>query len=62
MALKKACKNCKRLYTGPNCPNCKGNQSTDNWKGRVIVLDAKQSEIARKIDIAQEGEYCIKMS
>ncbi len=62
MALKKACKNCKMLYAGSNCPNCKSNQSTDNWKGRIIILDAKQSEIAKKIGTTSEGEYCIKMS
>jgi len=59
--MKKVCKNCKLFVKGPECPICKGNQMTDNWQGRLYILDADKSEIAKKIDIKQKGEYAIKV-
>ena len=45
---------------GSNCPICKGNEFTDNWKGRIHVLDSNKSEIAKKLGIKVKGEYAIK--
>jgi DNA-directed RNA polymerase subunit E" len=59
---KKACKKCKVFVEGDECPFCKGNQFVTNWKGRLHVLDANKSEIAKKIDIKVKGEYAIKVS
>lgn len=57
---KKVCKNCKLFVEGPECPICKGNQFVTNWKGRIAVLDAERSEIAKKIGLKVKGEYAIK--
>ena len=57
---KKVCKRCKMFTDGSECPNCKGNQFTTNWKGRLFIVDAKQSNIAKKIGVETEGEYAIK--
>lgn len=59
---KKACKKCKILVEGEECPLCKGNQFVTNWKGRIHIIDANKSEIAKKIDIKSKGEYAIKVS
>ncbi len=42
------------------CPNCNSNQFTDNWKGRIAIIDVNKSEIAKKIGITLKGEYAIK--
>ncbi len=59
---KKACKSCKILYDGSECPICKSGLSVSNWKGRVFILDQNKSEIAKKIGIVVPGEYAIKVS
>jgi len=61
MAKKKCCKTCKIFFDGNECPLCKKNQSTTNWKGRLYVLDAKKSMISEKIGIKEKGEYAIKV-
>ena len=46
---------------GPECPGCKGNQFSNNWQGRISILDPEKSEIAKKIGITVKGEYAIKV-
>ena len=58
---KKVCKKCKIMVDGNVCPVCKGNQFTDSWKGRIFIMDAEKSEIAKKVGLAVKGEYAIKI-
>ena len=58
---KKACKSCKFLYTGEECPNCKSSSFVLNWKGRFFVLDPVNSDIAKKVGTKAAGEYAIKV-
>ena len=58
---KKACKNCKLIVTGTECPLCKGNQFLTNLQGTLIVLDASKSKVAKDMDITVKGEYAIKV-
>lgn len=57
---KKACKNCKAVYEGDKCPLCGSQDSTESWKGRVIILNPEQSEIAKKMKINKKGMHAIK--
>lgn len=57
---KKVCKRCKMFTDATECPNCHGNQFTNNWKGRLFIVDVKQSGIAKKIGVEMDGEYAIK--
>jgi len=59
---KKACKRDKIFYEGDECPICKGNQFVLNWKGRVFIVDPKNSTIAKKVGYEIEGEYAIKVT
>jgi DNA-directed RNA polymerase subunit E" len=59
---KKACKNCKIFVEGDECPVCKGSQFITNWKGRLYIIDANKSEIAKKIGAKVKGEYAIKVT
>ncbi len=58
---KKACKNCKILVDGNECPICKSTDLLSNWKGRVAVMDAGKSFIAKKAGFKKEGEFAIKV-
>ena len=57
---RKVCKKCKVFVEGSECPLCKGNQFNTNWQGRLNILDANKSLIAKKIGIGIKGEYVIK--
>lgn len=61
MSKKKACKICKRLISGNECPNCKTKSFANSWQGRLAVIDADKSEIANKIGIKTNGEFAIKI-
>jgi len=61
MTRKKACKKCKIFVKGNECQICKGTDFTTSWKGRIIILDAEKSEIAKKLGINLKGEYAIKI-
>ena len=61
MSKKKACKKCKIFVEGGECPVCKGTNFSTNWQGRLHIIDANRSEIAKKIGVVVKGEYAIKV-
>ena len=56
----KACKICKAIYEGEKCPKCGSKEFTDSYKGKIHVLNAEKSEIAKKINLNSNGEFAIK--
>lgn len=62
MAKKVACKKCKFLFAGGECPNCHEGQTVPNWKGRLYIVDPEKSAIAKKVGDDKPGEYAIKVS
>ena len=56
----KSCKICNRIYEGDKCPNCESKEFTENFKGRIIVLNPEKSEIAQKLKIKKKGNFAIK--
>ena len=62
MAKKQACRTCKMFVDGNNCPNCGTHASTsDNWKGRIYIVDIQNSSLAAKINAKMKGEYALKV-
>jgi len=43
------------------CPNDGNDKLTDNWKGRIAIIDSNKSEIAKRVGIKNKGEYAIKI-
>ena len=61
MAKAKACKICNAIYeTGDKCPSCGAKENTDNYKGRIVVLKPEKSEISKKLNLKNKGNYAIK--
>ncbi|MBS3132096.1 DNA-directed RNA polymerase subunit E'' [Candidatus Woesearchaeota archaeon] len=58
---KKACKKCKMFVEGNQCPVCKTDVFSQSWQGRLQIMDASKSIIAKKIGINQNAEYAIKV-
>jgi DNA-directed RNA polymerase subunit E" len=57
----KACKICKAIYEkGDLCPQCNAKESTESFKGRIVVVNPEKSEIAQKLNIKHKGNYAIK--
>jgi DNA-directed RNA polymerase subunit E" len=57
----KACRVCNVIYgEGDKCPKCGSKESTDSFKGRVMMLDPEKSEIAKKLNIKDKGNFAIK--
>ena len=61
MAKAKACKICKKIYEGEKCPRCESKESTEGFKGRVVVVNPEKSEIAQKLNIKDKGNFAIKV-
>jgi DNA-directed RNA polymerase subunit E" len=61
MPTEKACKKCKRITTTKQCPICKSQELTTNWRGIVVILDPEKSEIAKQLNIEFPGEYALKV-
>ena len=59
--MKKVCKKCRIFVDGQECPLCHNSNFTETWKGRITILDAEKSEIAKKVGIDVKGEYAIKV-
>ena len=57
---KQSCKICKRLVTGDKCPYHPDAKLAESWKGKIIVLNPTNSEIAKKMGIQDKGEYAIR--
>ncbi len=58
--MESACRVCKRLVEGSECPVCKSKDLTKSWKSIVIIYDA-DSEIAKKAGFELPGKYALKV-
>jgi len=60
MPKQKACKICNTIYEGDKCSKCGSKESTESFKGRIVVLDLEKSEIAKKLNLKEKGNFAIK--
>lgn len=60
MAKQKACKICNTIYEGDKCTKCDSKESTEGFKGRIVVINPEKSEIAKKINIKDKGNFALK--
>lgn len=61
MSSKKVCKKCRIFVDGDKCPVCGNSSFSDNWKGKMTIINHEKSEIAKKLEIKHDGEYTIKV-
>lgn len=59
-AKEKVCKQCKHIFSGSKCPLCGSEDIVDNYKGKVVILNSENSEIARNMKIKNKGPFAIK--
>lgn len=58
----KVCKDCGCLTVEKKCPNCGGSLFLDKYKGKVVIFDAQNSEIAKKLNKKSNGRFALKYS
>ena len=56
----RACKQCNYLSEFDTCPRC-GGQTSKEWQGFIAVVDFERSEIAKRMGIAANGRYALKV-
>lgn len=59
MAKPKACKKCRFIHKEEKCPQC-GGASTDSFKGKIEIVNAERSVIAKNLKLVDKGVYAIK--
>ena len=58
----KACKKCRFIYEdGDKCPKCGSNSSTENWRGKIEIINPETSEIGKQLKLAEKGTYAVKI-
>ncbi len=60
----KACRRCRTINHDKNNPRCERCNSTDltvDFSGVVYIIDPETSEIAKKLQIEEPGEYALKI-
>ena len=61
MVKAKSCRRCKTIYEGKNkCPKCDAKEFSEGFKGKIVVLNPKKSQIANKLNIKDKGEFAIR--
>lgn len=56
----KACRQCKTIFEGTKCPKCGSEEISDSHKGKVIIINPEQSEIAQNLKLKEKGTFAIK--
>jgi DNA-directed RNA polymerase subunit E" len=57
----KACRDCHTVTESDQCPNCGSGNLSKDFLGQVVVVDAKNSVIAEKMNIDKDGRYALKV-
>jgi len=60
MKMLRACQKCNFLTEEKECPKCSGTTSKQ-WQGYLIIVDHTKSQIAKKMGIAENGKFAIKV-
>jgi DNA-directed RNA polymerase subunit E" len=56
----RACKQCSFISTEDTCPRCAG-QTSKEWQGYLVIVDHEKSDIAKKMGIASNGKYALRV-
>ncbi|MEK6884606.1 MAG: transcription elongation factor subunit Spt4 [Nanoarchaeota archaeon] len=58
----KACRKCRFIFEdGEKCPKCGSNSLTENWKGKIEIVNPETSEVAKQLKLMEKGVYAVKI-
>lgn len=61
MAKERACKNCHLITYKEFCPKCKTHSLSEDFSGAVVILDPKDSQIAKRLNFDIPGKYALRV-
>ena len=61
--MKRVCRQCKVFVDEGkgSCQLCKNSDFATSWQGRINVIDPEKSFISKRIYLAKEGDYALKI-
>lgn len=59
--MSRVCRTCKIITDESACPICKGLDLSDDYSGLLIILNPKDSQIAKRMEIEKEGRYALRI-
>jgi RNA polymerase subunit RPABC4/transcription elongation factor Spt4 len=59
--MSRACKKCQIITEDTVCPICKGTDLSDDYSGLLVIFDHKSSQLAKKMDIKEDGLYALRI-
>ena len=59
--VQRACKKCKAVFDGSVCTQCGSDDVVDTFKGKIVILNPEQSEIAQQMKITKKGTFAVKL-
>ncbi|MHB8604209.1 MAG: transcription elongation factor subunit Spt4 [Thermoplasmatota archaeon] len=59
--MMRACRDCHFVTEADVCPSCKSTNLSKDFLGMTVVMDAKRSIIAKKMNIDAPGKYALKV-
>ena len=64
-----ACGECNRILPDPEkkndppqCMHCPGAPVTTDWQGFVVILNPGRSEVAKRLNVSDPGNYALKVN
>lgn len=57
----KVCRVCHHVVEGDSCMTCGSTNLSEDWAGYLYIVDPKNSEIAKKMNIDMPGRYALKV-
>ena len=57
----RVCKKCLSFVEEDRCPLCSSTEFAESFKGKIIMLNPEQSEIAKQAKITKKGVFAIKI-
>jgi len=57
----KVVKATKEIIESSEASKYKSEELSDNFKGRVLIINPEKSEIAQKLKITKKGSYAVKV-
>lgn len=61
MRDQKACKKCRLIIKGDQCPICNSKDLSTKWDSYVIILNSEESAIAKKLDLKFNSIFAINI-
>ncbi|MBD40550.1 MAG: transcription elongation factor subunit Spt4 [Candidatus Poseidoniaceae archaeon] len=59
-----ACGECHMILADKvdQCPRCPTARVSTDWQGFVIIMQPERSEIAKRLQVSQPGQYALKVN